>query len=142
LRPRARRPQLKRDPLGGNAEDTVKVLDRVLGWLLVVGGLLHALGSWTAYRNAPPELLWALSGSLAALLLAALNLLRAGRPQDRPLAWVSLGGCLAWIVVSVSFGRVIGNVLDPRAVIHALNAAALAVMSWRTLVRVSRQVAA
>ena len=67
----------------------MKVLDRVLGWLLVVGGLLHALGSWAAYRNAPPELLWALSGSLAALLLAALNLLRAGRPQDRPLAWVS-----------------------------------------------------
>ena len=83
LRRRVSRPQLKRDPLGGNAEDTVKVLDRVLGWLLVVGGLLHALGSWTAYRNAPPELLWALSGSLAALLLAALNLLRAGRPQDR-----------------------------------------------------------
>ena len=128
--------------LDGNAEDTVNVLDRVFGWLLVVGGLLHALGSWMAYRNAPPELLWALSGSLAALLLAALNLLRAGRPQDRPLAWVSLGGCLAWMVVSVSFGRVIGNVLDRRAVIHALNAAALAVMSWRTLVRASRQVVA
>ena len=120
----------------------MKLLDRVFGWLLVVGALLHALGSWMAYRNAPSELLWALSGSLAALLLAALNLLRAGRPQDRPLAWVSLGGCLAWIVVAVSFGRVVGNVLDPRAVIHALNAALLAVMSGRTLVRASRQVAA
>ncbi len=120
----------------------MKTLDRVFGWLLVVGGLLHAFGSWTAYHTAPAQLLWAWSGSLAALLLATLNLLRAGRPDDRPLAWVSLAGCLAWIVVAVSFGKVIGNVLDPRAVIHALNAAALAAMSVRTLIQARNGVAA
>ena len=120
----------------------MKVFDRVLGWLLVVSGLLHALGSWTAYRNSPPVLVWALSGSLAALLLAALNLLRAGRPRDLSLAWICLGGCVAWIVVSVSFGRVIGNLLDPRPLIHASIAVLLAGMSVRTLQRATRSVAA
>jgi hypothetical protein len=120
----------------------MRTLDRVFGWLLVVGGLLHAFGSWAGYRNAPEQLLWAWSGSLAALLLASLNLLRTGRPADRPLAWVCLGGCLAWIVVAVSFGSIIGNVFDPRAVIHAINAAVLAAMSVRTLVRARTHVAA
>jgi hypothetical protein len=115
----------------------VRTLDRVLGWLLVVGGLLHGLGSWRAYHNSPELLLWALSASLAALLLAALNLLRAGRPNDRPLAWVSLGGCVAWTAVALGFGQVIGNAVDPRALIHAINAAALAAMSVRTIVRSS-----
>lgn len=115
----------------------MRTLDRVLGWLLVVNGLLHGLGSWTAYHHSPDLLLWALSASLAALLLAALNLLRASRPQDRPLAWVSLGGCVAWIAVALGFGQVIGNASDPRALIHAINAAALAAMSVRTIVRSS-----
>ncbi|HUQ77001.1 MAG TPA: hypothetical protein VM183_19940 [Burkholderiales bacterium] len=113
-------------------------MDRIFGWMLVVGGLLHAWGSWTGYRNAPELLLWAWSGSLAALLLAALNLLRIGRPTDRELAWVSFAGCLAWIAVALGFGKAIGNVFDPRALIHAINAAALAVMSLRTVLRSRR----
>jgi hypothetical protein len=64
----------------------VTIVDRIFGWLLVVGGLLHAAGSWRAFHSDPPQLLWALSGSLAALLVAALNLLRVARPNDRPLA--------------------------------------------------------
>ena len=113
----------------------MRIVDRVFGWLLVVGGLLHAGGSWTGYRNTPELLLWALSGSLAALLLAAVNLLRVSRPDDRELAWVSFGGCLAWIAVALGFGKVIANVLDPRALIHATNAVVLAAMSLRTVLR-------
>jgi len=111
------------------------ILDRIFGWLLVVGGLLHASGSWHAFHNDPPQLLWALSGSLAALLVATLNLLRVGRPTDRPLAWVSFVASVAWAAVAVGFGVVIGNLADPRAVIHAVNAAVLAGLSLRTLMR-------
>jgi hypothetical protein len=119
-------------------EDTLKIADRAFGWLLVLGGLLHAMGSWAAYRDKPDVLLWAWTGSLAALLLAAINLLRAERPYDRPLAWVSFAGCVAWVVVALSFGKVVGNVLDPRALIHAVNAAVLAGMSLRTLGRAGK----
>ena len=47
-------------PLGGNAEASVAILDRMFGWLLVVGALLHAVGSWHAFHSDPPQLLWAL----------------------------------------------------------------------------------
>lgn len=113
----------------------MRTLDRVFGWLLVIGGGLHAIGSWMGYRSAPETLVWALAGSLAALLVAALNLLRVDRPDDRPLAIVSLGGAIAWTAVAVGFGIAIGNPLDPRAVIHALNGLALAGMSLRTMAR-------
>jgi hypothetical protein len=111
------------------------IVDRIFGWLLVVGGLLHAGGSWRSFHNHPSQLLWALSGSLAALLVAALNLLRVGRPADRGLALVSFFASLAWLAVAVGFGVVIGNLADPRAVIHAVNAAVLAGLSLRTLTR-------
>jgi len=116
----------------------VVIVDRIFGWLLVVGGLLHAGGSWRSFHNDPSQLLWALSGSLAALLVAALNLLRTGRPADRPLALVSFFASLAWLAVAVGFGVLIGNLADPRAVIHALNAAVLAGLSLRTLMRAPR----
>jgi hypothetical protein len=113
----------------------MRTLDLVFGWLLVIGGVLHAIGSWAGYMTAPETLLWALAGSIAALLVAALNLLRVGRPDDRPLALVSLAGAIAWMAVALGFGAVIGNVLDPRALIHVLNALVLAGMSLRTVAR-------
>ena len=106
-------------------------VDRMFGWLLVVGSLLHAGGSIVAYRGTPELLVWSLSGTLAGLLLASLNLLRAGRPDDRALAWVSFFGCLGWIAVAVGFGKVSGNLLDIRALTHAINAAVLATLSLR-----------
>ena len=116
----------------------MKTIDRAFGWLLVLGGLLHAIGSWKGYGSKPEILLWALSGSLAALLLAALNLMRVGRPEDRVLAWVCTAGSIAWILVALAFGAVIGNTLDPRALIHAVNATVLAGFSLRTALRASR----
>ena len=116
----------------------MRLADRLFGWLLVLGGLLHAGGSWSGYRSTPELLLWALSGSLAAILLGAMNIVRAGRLNDRPIAWLCLGGCLAWIAIAWGFGRVIGNMLDPRALIHAINAAVLAGFSLNTIRHASR----
>jgi hypothetical protein len=112
----------------------MKTVDRAFGWLLVVGGLLHSVGSVMHLANRPDVLVWALSGSLAALLLASLNLMRVNRPGDRTLAWVCTAGSIAWVLVAVGFGVSIGNVLDPRALIHAVNAAVLAGFSIRTAV--------
>ena len=106
--------------------------DRVFGWLLVIGAALHAYGSIIGYQSDPETLLWSLSGSLAALLLASLNLLRVVRPGDRTLAWLCLAGNLAWIAIALGFGVVIGNVFDPRALIHAINALVLAGFSVRS----------
>ena len=110
----------------------MKTLDRVFGWLLVLGALLHSAGSVVALRNNPGVLVWALSGSLAAMLVAALNLMRVNRPADRTLAWVSAAGSIAWTLVAIGFGASIGNVLDPRAMYHAIAGIVLAAFSVRT----------
>ena len=55
------------------------IADRILGWLLLIGGVLHGLGSVSSYDFGSPILFWALAGSLAAMLLAALNLMRHAR---------------------------------------------------------------
>ena len=111
----------------------MKTLDRAFGWLLVVGGLLHAIGAWNANHAKPDVLLWALTGSLSAFLIAAFNLLRVERPHDRPLAWLSLAGSLAWLAVALSVGELAGNFVDPRVVGNVINAGVLAVMSIRSL---------
>ncbi|MDE3155037.1 MAG: hypothetical protein KGN76_08030 [Acidobacteriota bacterium] len=111
----------------------MKILDRTFGWLLVAGGCLHAIGAWYANHARPDVLLWALTGSLAAFLIAAINLLRVDRPHDRPLAWLALAGALAWLAVALSVGKLAGNFLDVRVVSNALNAVVLAAMSVRSL---------
>jgi len=113
----------------------MKALDLAFGWLLVVGSLLHAGGSFTAYPNMPVTLLWSLSGALAGLLLASLNLLRVGRPDDRTLAWVSFAGCVGWMAVAVGLGKVTGNILGVGPLMHAISAAGLGAMSLRTAIR-------
>ena len=111
----------------------MKTVDRAFGWLLVLNGLLHAVGAWNANHTRPDVLLWALTGSLAAFLIAAVNLLRVDRPHDRPLAWLSLAGSLAWLVVALRVGQLVGNFLDARVVSNVLNAAVLGAMSLRSM---------
>jgi hypothetical protein len=108
---------------------TVRTIDRALGGLLIVGSLLHGMGSIRAYASEPTTLVWALSATLCGLLLGTINLVRAGRPHDRALAWICVFGCIAWVVQSVAFGVSIGRPLDPRVLIHAVNAGALAVLA-------------
>lgn len=110
----------------------MKTADRIFGWLLALGGVLHGAGSWAAYHTQPVQLLWALSASFAVLLLAAVNLVRAGRVGDHALAWISFAGCLVWIGFVVWFGVLIGNVLDFRPLIHLILSVGLAGFSIRS----------
>jgi len=107
-------------------------VDRVCGWLLFLGGIGHGLGCLKAYSHNPEMLLWAECTTLAGWLLAGLNLLRVGRPTDRALAWVSFAGCLAWGGMAVAFGRLVGNMLDFRALINLILALTLAAFSLQT----------
>lgn len=99
---------------------------------MVVGALGHAMGSHRVYGQNPELLLWSLCASLAELLLAALNLLRAGRPDDPALAWVSFAGCLGQLVAVIAFGKLIGNFFDFRPLIQGVVTLALAGFSLRT----------
>ncbi|SRR5229473_1119724 len=110
----------------------MKTIDRILAWILVLSGLGHGVGSYLGYKHEPLTLLWALCATFLALLIAAINLLRAGRPADRPLAWIAFAGSLGWVVAAFTFGALTGNVLDRHALGNGVTALALAGFSLRT----------
>jgi hypothetical protein len=110
-----------------------RIIDRIFGVLLLVGAGLHVAGALRTYAIGSEALVWSLSGTLAAGLVAALNLVRAGRPHDHTLAWITLVGSLAWAGVAIAFGAAIGNLFDPRVLWHAITALVLAGFSLRTL---------
>jgi hypothetical protein len=112
----------------------LKSLDRIFGVLLLVGAVLHAYGSISSYRVGSTELVWALSGSLAAALTAVLNLVRAGRPEDITVARITFVASICWAAVAGGFGAAIGNLIDPRVLWHLVSALVLAAFSMRTMV--------
>lgn len=110
----------------------MKMLDRLFACLMFLCGIGHGIGSYQFYKSQPMNLLWALSASFATFLLAALNLLRTGRPGDRSLAWISFVGCLVQAGSAVCFGRLIGNMLDFRPLVTGIVALVLAAFSLRS----------
>jgi hypothetical protein len=112
----------------------MKTLDRVLGGILILGGVGHTFGSLQFYKHEQLTLLWSLSFSLFIFLLGALNLVRAGRPNDTTLAWICLVAGLCHIVATLRFGVLISNLFDFRVVLFVLVTAGLCAMSLRTIV--------
>ena len=111
---------------------SIGTLDRVFGALLLIGSALHSYGSISSYKLGTPELIWALSGSLAGGLTAAINLVRSGRPEDMALAWLAAIASTAWFAVAMGYGAAIGNIFDPRVLWHATCGLVLALFSLRT----------
>ncbi len=109
----------------------LKLVDRAFGVLLVLAAIAHTFGSLSAYAFLSTELVWAFAASALAILVAAINLLRVNRPEDRTLAWICFAGCIAWIVLVLAFNVSVGNIADPRGLTHALVTAVLAFFSLR-----------
>jgi hypothetical protein len=104
----------------------MKIVDRIFSLILILGGLLHGMGSFVMYKNSPMTLLWSLCATVLTLLIAALNLLRVERPADRPLAWICFASSLSWGVAAFTAGVLIGNIFDPRPLMHWVTALVLA----------------
>jgi hypothetical protein len=112
----------------------MKTLDRVLGCILILGGVGHTFGSLQFYKHEQLTLLWSLSFSLFIFLLGALNLVRAGRPNDTTVAWICLVAGLCHIVATLRFGVLISDLFDFRVVLFILVTVGLCAMSVRTIV--------
>lgn len=110
-----------------------KALDGIFAVLLLIGALLHGYGTITGYEPGTEVFVWSLSGSLAAALIAVLNLLRRERRGDRALALICLVASLAWVALALGFGAALGNLLDPRVLWHAIAALVLALFSLKSL---------
>jgi hypothetical protein len=111
----------------------LKKVDRIFGWLMVLGSCGHTLGTFKAYPFMSAIFVWSLGTSLAGFLLGTLNIVRAGRPQDKTMAAIVAVGLIGWILVAWGFGKTIDNLLDPRVVGNAAIAAFLLIFSLMTL---------
>jgi len=111
----------------------MKVFDRILSCLLMLGGIGHTLGSLKAYKDDPMTLLWALCATLFVFLFSSINLLRASHPGDTALAWICIVFGIFWIAASLRFGQLVGNIFDFRAMIFVVLTLGLCAMSVRTM---------
>ncbi len=112
----------------------MKILDRILSCLLILGGIGHTLGSLHFYKSDQMTLLWSLCASLFIFMFGALSFIRAGRPQDSALAWVCLLAGLCWIAASLRFGLLIGNLLDFRPLVFGVVTLGLCAFCVRSLI--------
>jgi hypothetical protein len=112
----------------------MKTLDRVFGCILILCGVGHTIGSLQFYKHEQLTLLWSLSFSLFIFLLSALNLVRAGRPADRTLAWICLVAGFCLIASALRFGTLISNLFDFRVVLFFLVTVGLCALSVRTII--------
>lgn len=113
----------------------LKTIDRIFGWLLVLGSCGHTVGTLLWTQPMSGIFIWSLGSSLAAALLGTLNIVRAGRPEDRTLAAITAIGTAWWALLAFGFGKSIGNVFDPRPLSHVIIAIVLVVFSALTLRR-------
>jgi acid phosphatase family membrane protein YuiD len=111
----------------------LKVVDRIFGCLLALAACGHTVGTilWTQPMSG--IFIWSLGSSLAAGLLAVLNIVRAGRPDDKTLAVITAVGTALWALVAFAFGVSIHNVLDPRPLGHVTISMILVIFSAITL---------
>ena len=115
----------------------LRIVDRIFGVLLALAAGGHTVGTilWTQPMSG--IFVWSLGSSLAAFLLAALNIVRAGRPDDKTLALITALGTACWALVAFAFGLSIHHVLDARPLGHVIISIVLIVFSATTLLRKS-----
>ena len=113
----------------------LKLFDRVFGWLLVLASCGHTVGTFLWTQRMSGISIWSLGSSLAAGLVATLNIVRAGRSDDKTLAAIAAIGTACWALVAFGFGVSIGNVLDPRPLGHVVISMVLVIFSGITLWR-------
>jgi hypothetical protein len=115
----------------------LKVVDRIFGCLLALAACGHTVGTMLWTQPMSGIFIWSLGSSLAAGLIATLNIVRTGRPDDKTFAVITLVGTACWALVAFGFGVSIHNVLDPRPLGHVVISIILVFFSGITLWRSS-----
>lgn len=98
----------------------MKMLDRILAWLLLVLGCLHTAGAVVLMsKNLNLDSAWFFSGGLAVIFGAFLNLIRVYRPPDNTIARISVVANLLLLVLAALLCWVLRHDLkqNPQAVV-------------------------
>ena len=103
--------------------------------LLALAACGHTVGTVLSTEPMSGIFIWSLGSSLAAGLLAALNFVRAGRPDDKILTVITAVGTACWAFVAFAFGVSIHNVFDARPLGHVVISIALVICSAISLLQ-------
>jgi hypothetical protein len=112
----------------------MKWIDRGLSVVLILGGIGHTLGVLGFYKD-PQTLFWSLTASELIFLLAAINLLRTWRPGDRALAAIAACASASYLLFTLRFGQIIGNIADFRVILFGVIMLGLTAFSLRDAIR-------
>ena len=115
----------------------MKTLDRILGWTMLVFGLLHTVaGVLSMSRHLNIDTTWFFSGGLAIIFCAFLNLLRVPR-DDGGVARASVLANLMLLVLSVLLCWILRHDLkaNPQAAVFLPLVAIELVLSLRQWLR-------
>ena len=112
----------------------MKQADYALSVILIVLSAGHGfVGTLAAEGWDSSTSMWSFSGSVAAWMIAAVNILRVGRPADKGVAMVALLGALSWVGLMVWLAVVAHMIADIRIWLFISVAAGLSLFSIRTL---------
>jgi hypothetical protein len=112
----------------------MKWIDRGLSFLLMLGGIGHTFGVLHFYKD-PHTLFWSLTATVLIFLLAAVNLLRTWRPEDRTLAIITSCASAAYLVITLMFGELMGNLTDFRVILFGMLSVGLMLFGLRDAMR-------
>ena len=93
--------------------------------VLAFGGIGHLAGTLMSYPPGTEIFVWSLTAVFCVFAVVFLQALRLTRKNDR---WIGGGATVAtaaWMLLALGFGAAIGDILDPRGLVHAGASAAL-----------------
>lgn len=99
----------------------MRILDKLIAWLLVIFGMLHAAATFMIYKRLSIDAIWFFSGAIAIWFAAALNLLRISYADRVPaLRWVALAGNLMMLALDVVIAAAISLHGNPQVTVLAV----------------------
>ncbi len=118
----------------------MRIVDRVLGWFLVVLGCIHNfVAAPLSYNKLSTQALWFVSAGLALWFAGFLNLLRASANEPSKLLLVfcllTNASLLAFVIL---FAAIRENWAEPEAIALIASVATLTVMSIVSIRKVAR----
>lgn len=114
---------------------SVTIARYIMCALLAFGALGHLYGTFDGYPFGSEVFVWSLSATAFTFAVVTFNML--ARSGDSVLLVAGLVSACTWGVLAIAFGAAIGNVLDPRAIAHAVPSFVLVALDAALLVRSS-----
>ncbi|WEZ85609.1 hypothetical protein P6U16_26750 (plasmid) [Rhizobium sp. 32-5/1] len=109
----------------------MNVIRYVMCALLALGALGHLYGTFSGYPLGSEVFVWSLSATAFTLAVVTFNLMACS--GDRFPVVAAMVSAAVWAALALGFGSAVGNIFDPRAVIHAVPSIMLATLDAKSL---------